>query len=110
MAQQTGSLQAFRAPLPPESLEGHGDKEGKARGKKSVGETNLSSLDTISNGYGGGGGGLAVLARGANRLILGAEAISRVTCGCGVTACRCPVLFSMSLLPLLHRILATADR
>lgn len=60
MAQQTGSLQAFRAPLPPESLEGHGDKEGKARGKKSVGETNLSSLDTISNGYGrvrGGGVG-----------------------------------------------------
>lgn len=37
MAQQTGSLQVFRALLPPESLEGHGDKEGKARGKEQCG-------------------------------------------------------------------------
>ena len=37
MAQQAGSLQVFRAPLPPESLEGQGDKESKARGKEQCG-------------------------------------------------------------------------
>lgn len=97
MALQPGSLQAFRAPLTPESLEGTG--RARQEGKNSVGETNLSSLDTMSNKDGGKLDSLkerpAVLAQGANRLTLVAEMVSRVTRGC-VTACCCSGLFIMS--------------
>lgn len=49
MAQQAGSLQAFRAPLPLDSLEGHGNKEGKAREREQCGRNKSQFLDTMSN-------------------------------------------------------------
>lgn len=97
-ALQAGSSQAFRAPLTPESLEG--TRRARQEGKNSVGETNLTFLDTMSNKEGGKLDHLkerpAVLAQGANRLTLVAEMVSRVTRGCGVTACCCPGLFITS--------------
>lgn len=120
MAQQAGSLQAFRAPLPPESLEGHGDKEGKARGKEQCGR-NKSQVpghheQLLLEGRGGEGlghlkGQPAVLAPGANQMIIGGKMIYREIGGCDVTACHCPFSFGMSLfLPLQHRVPATAER
>lgn len=67
MALQAGSSQAFRAPLTLESLEG--TRRARQEGKNSVGETNLSSLDSMSNKAGGKldhlREGPAVLAQGA---------------------------------------------
>lgn len=98
MALQAGSSQAFRAPLTPESLEG--TRRARQEGKKSVGETNLSSLDAMSNKDGGKLDHLkewpAVLARGASSLTLVAGMVSRVTRGCGVTAWCWPGLFITS--------------
>lgn len=98
MALQAGFSQAFRAPLTPESLEG--TRRARQGGKKSVGETNLHSLYAMRNKDAGKldhlKGQPAVLAQGANRLTLVAEMVSRVTRGCGVTACCCPGLFIVS--------------
>lgn len=98
MALQAGSSQAFRAPLTPEGLEGA--RRARQEGKNSVGETNLSSLGAMSNKDGGKLDHLkewpAVLAQGASRLTLVAGMVSRVTRGCGVTACCCPGLFITS--------------
>lgn len=113
-ALQAGSSQAFRAPLTPESLEG--TRRARQEGKNSMGETNLTSLDTMSNKEGGKLDHLkerpAVLAQGANRLTLVAEMVSRVTRGCGVTACCCPGLFITSFFasPPTRSTGAAADR
>lgn len=102
MAQHAGSLQEFKAPLPLESLEEHGDKEGKAREKEQCGR-NKSQFPGCHEQLlrEGSGVWLGPSKRTTSCVGLGrkltAETISRVTQGCGVTACHCPVLFIMAL-------------
>lgn len=83
-----------------------GTRRARQGGKNSVGETNLSSLDTMSNCSGkvGGEGEVFGLSERTTscvglgcKLAVRAEIISRVTPSYGVTACCCLVLFGMSL-------------